>query len=106
NDLPEDGEAELFNKIGDVLDVSHVQMTRYMKAATQAMRHAMGVELMRMELPPATVKRYYARDHPNLTRTFYADRERQRPFKHSRRIRNRRRPRGAGAGRPARGGGE
>src|SRR5262249_32922152 len=33
--------------------------------------------------PPATVKRYYAREHPNLTRTFYADGERQRPFNQS-----------------------
>jgi hypothetical protein len=71
NDLPEDGEAELFNKIGDVLDVSHVQMTRFMKAANQALRHTMGVELMRQELPPAAVKRYYAREHSNLTRTFH-----------------------------------
>ena len=82
NDLPEDGEAELFNKIGDVLDVSHVQMTRYMKAANQAMRHALGVELMRMELPPATTKRYYAREHPNLTRTFHAGNS-SRPFNQS-----------------------
>src|SRR5439155_17864806 len=42
NDLPEDGEAELFNKIGDSLDVSHVQMTRFMRAANVAMRHVMG----------------------------------------------------------------
>ena len=53
NDLPEDGEAELFNKIGDALDVSHVQMTRFMQAANVAMRHVMGVELLRHELPPA-----------------------------------------------------
>ena len=36
SDLPEDGEAALFNKIGDALDVSHVQMTRYMTAANTA----------------------------------------------------------------------
>jgi hypothetical protein len=71
NDLPEDGEAELFNKIGDSLDVSHVQMTRFMQAANVAMRQVMGVELLRHELPPATVKRYWAREEATLTRTFH-----------------------------------
>lgn len=71
NDLPEDGEAELFNKIGDALDVSHVQMTRYMKAANIAMRHAMGIELLRQDLPPAKLVRHYARDESALTRTFH-----------------------------------
>ena len=28
--LPEDGEAHRFNKVGDALDVSHVQMARYL----------------------------------------------------------------------------
>jgi hypothetical protein len=70
NDLPEDGESELFNKIGDALDVSHVQMTRYMKAANLAFRHTMGVELMRQELPPPEVKRYYAREERVLPRQF------------------------------------
>src|SRR5205814_616436 len=31
--LPEDGERFRFNKIGDALDVSHVQMARYLAAA-------------------------------------------------------------------------
>src|SRR6185436_12837852 len=31
--LPEDGEAFRFNKVGDALDVSHVQMARYLTAA-------------------------------------------------------------------------
>ncbi len=71
NDLPEDGEAELFNKIGDVLDVSHVQMTRYMRAANQAIRQVMAVELARLELPPPTTQRYYAREESVWTRTFH-----------------------------------
>jgi hypothetical protein len=70
-ELPEDGEAELFNKVGDVLDVSHVQVTRYMRAANHAIRQAMGVELARQELPPPAVKRYYARDESVWTRTFH-----------------------------------
>ena len=71
HELPEDGEAELFNKVGDVLDVSHVQVTRYMRAANHAIRQAMGVELARQELPPPAVKRYYARDETVWTRTFH-----------------------------------
>lgn len=70
-ELPEDGESELFNKVGDVLDVSHVQVTRYMRAAHHAIRQAMGVELARQELPPPAVKRYYARDETVWTRTFH-----------------------------------
>ena len=31
--LPEDGEAHRFNKVGEALDVSHVQMSRYLQAA-------------------------------------------------------------------------
>jgi len=70
NELPEDGAAALFNKIGDALDVSHVQMNRYMKAANLAMRHSMGVELARQELPPPATIRYWARDERIWTRTF------------------------------------
>ena len=70
-DLPEDGEAELFNKIGDALDVSHVQMTRYMKATGIAMRHVMGLELKRQELPPTKLVRYRAREQQVLTKTFH-----------------------------------
>src|SRR5205085_12563512 len=63
--------SELFNKIGDSLDVSHVQMTRFMQAANVAMRHVMGVELLRQELPTAKTVRYWAREAGTLTRTFH-----------------------------------
>jgi len=36
--LPEDGLIHRFNKVGQGLDVSHVQMARYMEAAEQAIR--------------------------------------------------------------------
>ena len=36
--LPEDGEAHRFNKSGEALDVSHVQMARYLGAADYALR--------------------------------------------------------------------
>jgi len=36
--LPEDGESHRFNKSGDALDVSHVQMARYLAVADYALR--------------------------------------------------------------------
>ena len=43
--LPHDGEAYHYNKIGESLDVSHVQMARFMSAADYAMRQAMSAVL-------------------------------------------------------------
>src|SRR3989440_379534 len=63
--LPEDGEAERFNKIGDALDVSHVQMARYLGAADYALREAMAPQA---EPPSPKVHRYYARDQHSYTR--------------------------------------
>jgi mono/diheme cytochrome c family protein len=62
--LPEDGEAYRFNKVGTALDVSYVHMARYMSAAEYAMRQAMSVEA---ERPPTTKTRYYARDDTAMT---------------------------------------
>src|SRR6266571_1987703 len=62
--LPEDGEADRFNKIGDALDVSHVQMARYLGAADYALRQAMAPEATR---PETKVTRYYARDQRSFT---------------------------------------
>jgi hypothetical protein len=62
--LPEDGEADRFNKIGDALDVSHVQMARYLAAADYALRQAMAPQA---ERPPPNVQRYYARDQRSYT---------------------------------------
>jgi hypothetical protein len=67
NRLPEDGEAYRYNKAGEALDVSHVQMARYLDVADYAMRQAMSVQL---ERPPTTANRYYARDEPSLTGNF------------------------------------
>jgi hypothetical protein len=63
--LPEDGEAERFNKIGDSLDVSHVQMARYLAAADYALREAMAPQA---ERPNSKIHRYYARDQRSYTR--------------------------------------
>jgi len=62
--LPEDGEQERFNKIGDALDVSHVQMARYLHAADYALREVMAPQA---EQPSSKVHRYYARDQRSYT---------------------------------------
>jgi hypothetical protein len=62
--LPEDGEAFRFNKVGDALDVSHVQMARYLNAADYALRQAMATHA---ERPPTNVRRYYTRDQRSYT---------------------------------------
>jgi hypothetical protein len=62
--LPEDGERFRFNKIGDALDVSHVQMARYLSAADYALRQAMATSA---EQPETKTTRYYARDQRSFT---------------------------------------
>jgi uncharacterized protein DUF1592/uncharacterized protein DUF1588/uncharacterized protein DUF1587/uncharacterized protein DUF1585/uncharacterized protein DUF1595/cytochrome c len=59
--LPEDGEAFRFNKVGDALDVSHVQMSRYLSAAEEALRQVMAPETAE---PVYKTERYYAREQP------------------------------------------
>ena len=61
--LPEDGEANRFNKIGDALDFSHVQMARYLGAADYALREVMASQL---SPPSSKTTRYYAREDPAL----------------------------------------
>lgn len=62
--LPEDGEAFRFNKVGDALDVSHVQMARYLGAADYALRQAM---IPFAERPESKTQRYYTRDQRSFT---------------------------------------
>ena len=57
--LPLDGERHGFNKSAEALDVSFVQIERYLAAADYAMRQAMGAAF---ERPAATTRRIYARD--------------------------------------------
>lgn len=54
--LPEDREAFGFNKVGQALDVSHVQMARYLTAADFALRQALAPQATR---PQLTTNRYY-----------------------------------------------
>jgi hypothetical protein len=55
--LPEDGIAQRFNKAGQALDISHVQMARYMETADQALRLVLAASK-----EPEKKSRYYARD--------------------------------------------
>ncbi len=48
--LPEDREAFGFNKIGEALDVSHVQMARYLAAAEFGLKQAIAPQVERPEL--------------------------------------------------------
>ncbi len=63
--LPEDGEAYRFNKVGDALDVSHVQIARYMAVADEAMQQVIDAHAA-FEKRQVN-RRYYARD----SRAFY-----------------------------------
>jgi hypothetical protein len=62
--LPEDGESERFNKIGDALDVSHVQMARYISAADYALRQVIAPQAEPMA---AKVQKFYTRDQGSYT---------------------------------------
>ncbi|MCW3100625.1 MAG: hypothetical protein JWL77_6243 [Chthonomonadaceae bacterium] len=57
--LPEDGLTNRLNKVGDTLDVSHVQMSRYLTAADYALRQAMAPQPDR---PETTIQRFYTRE--------------------------------------------
>ncbi|MEY2881281.1 MAG: hypothetical protein RLZZ15_3661, partial [Verrucomicrobiota bacterium] len=74
--LPEDPEAHHFNKIGEALDVSHMQMSKYLEVAEFALRDVMAKQIS----PPATTTtRYYAREQKTFlanTRKFTNEQER------------------------------
>jgi hypothetical protein len=59
NFLPEDSEAYGFNKVGDALDVSHVQMARYLSASEFALRQVLAPQV---EQPESRTNRYYTWD--------------------------------------------
>lgn len=66
--LPEDGIVGRFNKVGQALDVSHVQMARYMETAEQALR-----QVLAASEATAFEKRFYARDQKRfLSRMRYS----------------------------------
>jgi hypothetical protein len=62
--LPEDSESNRFNKTGQALDVSHVQLARYISTAEEALRQVLVASAEKL---PAGPKRYYARDQGSYT---------------------------------------
>ncbi|MEO6752122.1 MAG: DUF1592 domain-containing protein, partial [Opitutus sp.] len=74
--LPEDPVAYHYNKIGEALDVSHLQMSRYMDVAEFALREVMAKQIAP---PVTTTTRYYAREQKSFlsnTRKFTNEQER------------------------------
>ena len=61
--LPADGIAHLFNKVGDRLDVSHVQMAQYLNTARHAIQLAMDAAAH-----PSEKRKFYAREQPTMQR--------------------------------------
>jgi hypothetical protein len=70
--LPEDGLVNRLNKSGQALDISHVQMARYMDAAEQSIRLMVSAGDQ-----PETQKRFYAREQKR-----FIGRMRYGPFNH------------------------
>ncbi len=62
--LPEDGVAQHFNKSGDALDISYVQMARYLATADLALHQVLAPQV---ERPSGAKVRYYARDQRSYT---------------------------------------
>jgi mono/diheme cytochrome c family protein len=62
--LPEDGQRFRFNKVGEALDVSSVQMSSYLTAADYALREAM---LPGSARPESKTRRFYARAEGSFT---------------------------------------
>jgi hypothetical protein len=61
--LPEDGILARFNKSGQALDVSHVQMARYLETAEDALRL-----VLTSSKESTTQRRYYAREQQSFQR--------------------------------------
>ncbi|MBM3763502.1 MAG: DUF1587 domain-containing protein [Acidobacteria bacterium] len=61
--LLEDGISHRFNKSGEALDVSHVQMARYLDTAEQALR-----DVLRAQQSKSDTERFYARDQKRMIR--------------------------------------
>jgi len=57
--LPEDSESHRFNKSGQALDVSHVQLARYLATAEDALRQVLVASAEKL---PGTPRRFFARD--------------------------------------------
>jgi hypothetical protein len=63
NRLPEDGESYRYNKSAEALDVSYLQIARFMESANYAMRLALATQL---ERPAKATRKLYARNEFTL----------------------------------------
>ena len=63
--LPDDAVEHLYNKIGDALDMTHVQLAAYLDTADFALREVMAKQVTP---PQSTLKRYYAREQHSFIR--------------------------------------
>jgi hypothetical protein len=63
--LPEDGIAHRYNKVSEALNVSHVQMSRYLAASEYALREVLPRSEAR---PKAKIERHYTRETPGFSR--------------------------------------
>ena len=68
NYLPEDGEANRFNKVGEALDISHIQMAQYLAAADYALRAVLATAV---EQPASDPRRFYARDQNSFANKMF-----------------------------------
>lgn len=59
--LPEDGVGHLFNKVGERLDVSHVQISKYWETSQYALRLAINAAAH-----PSQTRKFYAREEPTM----------------------------------------
>lgn len=66
--LPEDGTVHHFNKVAEGLDISHIQMSRYMAAADEALREVMAHV---MNPPKKIQQRFYARDDNSMVNKMF-----------------------------------
>ena len=64
--LPDDGIAHRFNKSGEALDISHVQMARYLDTAEQALHDVLSAQAAK----PST-RRFYARQQNRMIRRMF-----------------------------------
>lgn len=65
--LPADGEVHFFNKPSEALDISHVNMARYLQAADYALREVREYQRLARQKPRLTkTVRYYAREQSSF----------------------------------------
>jgi hypothetical protein len=62
--LPKDGETEGFDTVGQALDISHVQMARYLEAADMVLDQIIAQSMQPLR-PETRTRRYWPQDEPD-----------------------------------------